>query len=71
MLRTFIVLSILALIVACNTTKNVDYSSDLAAVKKVLIDQQTAWNKGDIEEFMEGYWNSDSLTWMEAHTSQL
>jgi ketosteroid isomerase-like protein len=26
--------------------------------------QQTAWNNGDIEGFMQGYWKSDSLTFV-------
>ena len=33
-----------------------------AAVKKVLADQQAAWNKGDLEGFMAGYWKSPDLT---------
>lgn len=32
-----------------------------ADVKKVMIDQEAAWNKGDIDGFMSSYWNSDSL----------
>ncbi len=31
------------------------------AVRKVLMDQQDAWNRGDIPAFMKGYWQSDSL----------
>jgi hypothetical protein len=27
----------------------------------LLNKQTTAWNKGDLEEFMGGYWNNDSL----------
>jgi hypothetical protein len=27
---------------------------------KVLHTQQTAWNNGDIENFMKGYWKNDS-----------
>ena len=32
------------------------------AVRKLLSDQQAAWNRGNIDEFMEGYWKNDSLT---------
>jgi len=32
------------------------------AVQKVLDDQVAAWNKGDLEGFMAGYWKSDELT---------
>ena len=33
-------------------------------IKKVLYDQQVAWNNGDMEEYMKGYWNSDSLVFI-------
>ena len=32
------------------------------AIQEVLDTQQTAWNKGDLEAFMTGYWKSDDLT---------
>jgi ketosteroid isomerase-like protein len=32
------------------------------AVRKVLEDQVKAWNKGDLNGFMEGYWNSPELS---------
>ncbi|NNF00272.1 MAG: SnoaL-like domain-containing protein [Pyrinomonadaceae bacterium] len=32
------------------------------AVKKVLADQTAAWNKCDIEGFMQGYWKSEELS---------
>lgn len=32
-----------------------------SSVKKILQTQQAAWNKGDIEAYMQGYWKSDSL----------
>jgi len=35
-----------------------------ATIKKVLEDQTTAWNRGDIEEFMKGYENSKDLTFV-------
>jgi ketosteroid isomerase-like protein len=31
------------------------------AIQAVLEAQVRAWNKGNIEEFMQGYWRSDSL----------
>ena len=30
-------------------------------VLQVLEEQRQAWNRGDIEEYMQGYWQSDSL----------
>jgi beta-aspartyl-peptidase (threonine type) len=32
------------------------------SIRQVLDDQQTAWNKGDLEGFMAGYWKSDELS---------
>ncbi len=34
---------------------------DVKAIKAVLKEQRLAWSKDNIEEFMEGYWKSDSL----------
>jgi ketosteroid isomerase-like protein len=34
---------------------------DSIAVHKLLETQNQAWNNGDVEGFMNGYWNSDSL----------
>ena len=33
-----------------------------AAIRKVMEDQQNAWNRHDLEGFMAGYWNSPDLT---------
>lgn len=37
-------------------------------VRVVLIDQANAWNRGDLEGFMQGYWNSDELTFYSGGT---
>jgi ketosteroid isomerase-like protein len=34
----------------------------VAAVRRLLEDQQRAWNRPDLEGFMSGYWNSPDLT---------
>ena len=31
------------------------------AIRKMLAAQEIAWNNGDLEKFMIGYWNNDSL----------
>jgi hypothetical protein len=33
-----------------------------AAIRQVIEDQQTSWNRQDLEGFMSGYWNSPDLT---------
>jgi len=36
-------------------------SPDYAEITSVLESQQAAWNVGDIDGFMKGYWKSDNL----------
>jgi ketosteroid isomerase-like protein len=36
--------------------------ADRVAIRKVIEDQQTAWNRHDLNGFMSGYWNSSELT---------
>ena len=37
-------------------------ASASADIHAVLDDQRAAWNRGDIEAFMKGYWNSPALS---------
>jgi len=36
-------------------------NKDKSAILKILDEQNAAWNRGDIDSFMEGYWKNDSL----------
>jgi hypothetical protein len=36
-------------------------SSDEAAIRQLLARQSADWNRGDIDNFMKGYWENDSL----------
>lgn len=36
-------------------------SKDETAVRNLLATQNAAWNRGDIDAFMVGYWENDSL----------
>lgn len=64
---TSIILTIF-LITACNTSKVIDqYPSQIeaeAGIKAVMKMQEKAWSEGDIDQFMEGYWNSPDLTFI-------
>ena len=45
------------------TQNNNSTSSDVhTSVGRVLLDQQEAWNRHDLEGFMAGYWKSPELT---------
>ena len=37
-------------------------TADVSGVRLVIEQQQTAWNRGDLDAFMSGYWNSPELT---------
>ena len=40
------------------------FAQDKQAILNLLETQRQAWNKGDIDGFMQGYWKSDSLTFV-------
>jgi hypothetical protein len=65
-LRMAILLLIIAASGACSKLSNkaFDPKADEAAIRAVMASQQIAWNNGNLEEFMKGYWKSDSLQFM-------
>jgi ketosteroid isomerase-like protein len=38
--------------------------ADEKAIRQVLDEQVVAWNRGDLDGFMKGYWNSPELTFV-------
>lgn len=36
-------------------------TADEKAIRKILEDQIFYWNKGDLDNFVKGYWNNDSV----------
>ncbi|MEI9918329.1 MAG: nuclear transport factor 2 family protein [Bacteroidota bacterium] len=50
------VLIFVVVFIGCSAKK-----SEEGAIRELLGKQQTAWNQGNVEEFMKGYWKSDSL----------
>lgn len=48
-----------------NNTNSIDvlkqYLNEINNIKKILSSQQECWNNGDIDGFMQGYWNSEKL----------
>lgn len=57
-------LIVLFLTAAAQLAAQSDHKKSQAEVEilAVMVQQSTAWNRGDIEGFMQGYWNSDKLT---------
>jgi hypothetical protein len=39
-------------------------SAEETAIQKLMSEQVAAWNKGNIDDFMKGYWNNDSLAFV-------
>lgn len=39
-------------------------SRDETAIRKILDTQTRAWNRGNIDDFMTGYWENDSLVFI-------
>ena len=41
-------------------------SSDHKAIRYIMAEQENAWNRGDLEGFMEGYWKSQpKIYWLQ------
>lgn len=57
-IRSLIVLFTAMLSWQCSSKNNEDAE---AAIREVMAKQVEDWNKGDIDAFMQAYWNSDSL----------
>ena len=58
-----LILFVVFLLMDCTSKKSSpDFTAnDKAAILQTLEDQQFAWNEGNTEKFMEGYWKSDSM----------
>ncbi|HRO44467.1 DUF4440 domain-containing protein [Agriterribacter sp.] len=53
---------LLLLLIAClGQLKAGGQSAAEKAILKILDDQTLYWNKGDLNNFVKGYWNNDSL----------
>src|SRR5438045_9701022 len=66
-MKKCITLYLLAMtMVACapsekDSNESTDFAGEEKAIRAVLYAQEQAWNAGNIEAFMQGYWKSDSL----------
>ena len=57
----------LLILLSCNMNNNNSVNvleqdlNEINTIKKILSSQQECWNNGDIDGFMQGYWNSEKL----------
>jgi ketosteroid isomerase-like protein len=49
----------LVLLTLASTAFGAVHTADIVAIRAVLDSQAAAWNRGDIDEYMAGYWRSD------------
>lgn len=53
--------SLLILLLVLGSFRCMGQNKDELTIRKMLAEQVMAWNKGNIEGYMKGYWESDSL----------
>ena len=58
-MKKFLILVVL--ITSFNFYAQTTYKKDKEDILSIMEAQQKSWSSGNIEEFMEGYWKSDSL----------
>lgn len=56
-MKSFFLLGTLIFLSLIGSAQN----TDELQIKEVLLQQVQSWNKGDLESYMSGYWQSDSL----------
>jgi ketosteroid isomerase-like protein len=61
---------IAALLILMASAVSAQESKAQLAIRKVMDDQAAAWNRGDIEGFMQGYWKSEKLTFVSSRVTR-
>lgn len=70
-MRDFVLLFATIAAISVSSLGQDPVDSARASIRKVIEDQQTAWNQQNLEAFMAGYWNSPELTFFSgAHESK-
>jgi ketosteroid isomerase-like protein len=70
-LLVFAVLIVVCAVFLYSIARNLDTSPpefDKSAIERVLIDQAAAWNRGDLDGFMDGYWHDEKLSFTSGDT---
>ncbi len=65
MKKSIVFLLLFSTFFSCKSKQNLipqDFSKESIEIKKVMQAQEIAWNDGDIETFMLGYWKSEKMT---------
>lgn len=62
-----LVVVLASLLIAQSDSKKKRIAEEIVAV---MNEQSAAWNRGDIEGFMKGYWNSDKLVFVSSRVTR-
>lgn len=63
----FVFLLMASTVFAQSEVRKVKIADD---IRTVMNEQAVAWNKGDVEGFMKGYWNSDKLVFVSSKVTR-
>ena len=63
-LKALVLLLVLLMPFSCVEIKRASDTEDENAIKAVMKMQEQAWSKGDVHQFMEGYWKSEELSFV-------
>lgn len=69
-MKKILLLAVMITIVMLSVTRAGDFekSADAKAIRAIMDRQVAAWNNGDFEGFMAGYWKSETLTFQSGNT---
>jgi uncharacterized protein (TIGR02246 family) len=60
-MRVFYLLALLLATAACNRSPAFDRAAEDRAIRQVIADMETAWNRGDFRGYMQGFKNPDVI----------
>jgi ketosteroid isomerase-like protein len=67
-MKNVIISTIIILLCTCQSQQSASELKTEYEILGVLHDQVEAWNAGDLEEFMKGYWKSEDLRFISGGT---
>lgn len=60
--------TLIAIVLLTVLSLHAQSKKDEAAIRQVMATQAEAWNRGDLDAFMFGYWRSDKLAFVSGDT---
>ncbi len=57
-----LLVALIILVASCQ--ERVDTADPIVEINQIMQAQQDAWNSGDLESYMQGYWQNDSVAFV-------